>query len=307
MSRRPDFFIVGFPKCGTTSLYEYLKGHPDIFMPPAKEPRYFGGPDPSGPTTHDLVYPDDEQRYLNLFAEARDERRVGEATSGYVYSEAAPARIRGFQPDARIIVMVRDPIKMIQSFHSQRVEEGRERVATFEAAVAPEPVGHRQYYIDSAGYARYLPRWIDAVGRDRVHVIVMEDLIADPIGTYVRVLQFLDIDQSYRPDFVAHNKRWTTRFPLLRRAARSRIPQWVLFRALPALAGETRVRHVVRRFRHSSLGRKESRSTPMSPKLRSDLQRDLEPDVARLSEMLGRDLATLWWANTVREGAASEG
>jgi len=307
MSRRPDFFIVGFPKCGTTSLYEYLKGHPDVFMSAAKEPRYFGEPETVGPSAHDLVYPDDEQRYLNLFAEARDERRVGEATSSYVYSEAAPSRIRAFQPAVRIIAMVRDPVRMIQSFHSQRVEEGRELIADFEQAVAPEPVGHREYYVDRAGYARYLPRWIDALGRDRVHFIVMEDLVADPVGTYARVLAFLEVDPTYRPDFVAYNTRWTTRFPLVRRAARSPVPQWLLRRALPAVVGEARVRSGVRRFRHSSLGRKETRSTPMSPKLRAELRRDLEPDVARLSEMLGRDLATLWWAKAGPEGAATDG
>ena len=73
MSRRPDTFIVGFPKCATTSLYEYLKGHPDIYMSPAKEPRYFAQARVGGPHLHDLVYPDDERRYLNLFAEARDQ------------------------------------------------------------------------------------------------------------------------------------------------------------------------------------------------------------------------------------------
>jgi hypothetical protein len=298
MSRRPDFFIVGFPKCGTTSLYEYLKGHPDVFMSPAKEPRYFADPETDGSAGHDLAYPADEQRYLNLFAEAREEQRVGEATTGYVYSDQAPARIKAFEPEARVIVMVREPVAMMQSLHSQRLEEGWEPPASFDQALAPEPVGHRQYYLDRAAYARYLPAWSVALGHERVHFIVMEDLVADPHGTFRRVLEFLDIDQGYTPQFVAHNTRWATRFPLLRRAARSRFPQWMIRRALPALIGEARVKSGVRRLRHSGLGRTGSRSALVSPALRADLQRELAPDVAKLSEMLGRDLVSLWWPSS---------
>jgi hypothetical protein len=138
-----------------------------------------------------------------------------------------------------------------------------------------------------------------------MHFIVMEDMVADPVSTYRRVLQFLDVDDSYRPDFVAHNARWTTRFPLIRHAARSRLPQWVIWRGLPAVAGEARVRGVIRRFRHSSLGRKETRAAPMAPKIRADLQAELDPGVTRLSEILDRDLAALWWGKSGETNATS--
>jgi hypothetical protein len=295
MSRRPDFFIVGFPKCGTTSLYEYLKGHPDIFMSPAKEPRYFSDPTDGLGHRHDLIYPDDEQRYLSLYSDARDQRRLGEATTTYVYSADAAQRIREFRPDARVIAMVRDPIAMIQSFHSQLVDDGHESVKEFIEAIGPGPVGRRQFYVDSAGYARHLPRWFNAFGRERVLVIVMEDMAQDPAGTFSRVLEFLDVDSGYRPDFVAFNRRHSTRFPLLRRALRSPVPTWLLRRALPAVVGEARVRRVVRRLRHSAIGRTEAQRTPLSSNVRAELQRELAPDVAALSEMLQRDLVSRWW------------
>jgi hypothetical protein len=311
MSRRPDFFIAGFPKCATTSLYEYLKGHPDIFMSPAKEPRYFDqAEEVGGRHDRDFIYPDDEQRYLKLFAGATDEKRVGEATPGYIYSETAATRIKAFQPDARFIIMVRDPIQMIQSLHSQLVEAGRENATTLEMAVRPEPEGHRQFFINRASYADHLGPWFETFGRDRFHLMVMEDLNADPAGTYELVLRFLEVDPTYRPEFVAHNRRFATRFMPIRRLARTRVPQWILWRALPAVVGDAPVRRTVRKFQHSALGRKEARPKSISPKLHADLRRELEPGVAKLSGIFERDLAALWWGRPpakVPQAVAAEG
>lgn len=296
MSRRPNFFIAGFPKCATTSLYEYLKGHPDIYMSPAKEPRYFDqAEEVGGHHERDFVYPDDEGRYLKLFAGATDEKRVGEATPGYIYSELAGTRIKDFAPDARFIIMVRDPVQMIQSLHNQLVEAGRENTATLEMAMRPEPQGHRQFFINRASYADHLAPWLEMFGRDRFHFMVMEDLNSDPATTYERVLEFLEVDPTYRPEFVAHNKRFATRFMPLRRIARTRIPQWILWRALPAIVGDAPVRRTVRKFQHSSLGRKSARPKTISPALETEMQRALEPSVAKLSEIYGRDLAAQWW------------
>lgn len=303
MSRRPDFFIAGFPKCATTSLYEYLKGHPDIYMSPAKEPRYFDqAEEVGGRHDRDFVYPDDEARYLKLFEGAQDEKRVGEATPGYVYSQAAPGRIKSFQPDARFIFLVRDPIKLIESLHSQLVEAGREDVTTLDDALRPEPDGHRAFFINRATFANHLPRWIEAFGRDKVHLMVMEDLNAEPAATYEQVLRFLEVDPTYRPDFVTHNKRFATRFMPLRRLMRTRVPQWILWKALPKVFGDAAVRGTVRRFRHSALGRKDTRAQVMSPNIRAELQADLAPSVARLSELYGRDLAAFWWKQPASAG-----
>jgi hypothetical protein len=296
MSRRPNFFIAGFPKCATTSLYEYLKGHPDIFMSPAKEPRYFDqAEEVGGRHERDFVYPDDEARYLKLFAGARDEKRVGEATPGYIYSERAAQRIKEFQPDARFIILVRDPIQMVQSLFNQLVEAGRENAPSLEMALRPEPEGHHKFFINRANYAEHIQPWLDLFGRDRFHLMVMEDLNADPAASFEGVLRFLEVDPSYRPEFAVHNKRFTTRFMPLRRLARTRVPQWILWKAIPAVVGDASVRGTVRRFRHSGLGRKEVKPKGMPAKLQAELRRELEPSVARLSEIYGRDLKSFWW------------
>src|SRR5436190_21521408 len=110
--KTPNFFIVGAPKCGTTAMYEFLKQHPQIFMT-RKEVDFFGS---------DLYMKErirDESAYLQLFAAATDEFRVGEGSVWYLYSKRAAAEIKRFVSDARIIIQLRDPTDMIYSLHSE--------------------------------------------------------------------------------------------------------------------------------------------------------------------------------------------
>src|SRR5579872_6439243 len=134
MSRLPNFFIAGAPKAGTTSLYHYLSQHPQVYMSPLKEPNYFAAEireDNCDPVVRRRLY--GEQRalrrfldgpmlgphfsgivsewedYLRLFANATTERAVGEASVGYLRSPTAPSRIAEKIPEAKIIVMLRDP------------------------------------------------------------------------------------------------------------------------------------------------------------------------------------------------------
>ena len=128
--RKPNFFIVGAPKTGTTSFYAYLDGHPDVFMSPVKEPNFFS-PDVMG--THRQSrwkYPEETDGYLTLYENARDEKRVGEASTSYLVSHAAPQAVHDFAPDALIIAMVRHPVDLMYSLHNERVLTGLSRSPT---------------------------------------------------------------------------------------------------------------------------------------------------------------------------------
>ena len=110
-TKKPGFFIVGAPKCGTTSFYHYLRQHPQIFMPDNKEPHYFGS---------DLKKRSDEfikteEEYLSLFKDADSSQMAGEASTFYLYSKAAQKEIKGFNPHAKIIIMLRNPIDFLHS------------------------------------------------------------------------------------------------------------------------------------------------------------------------------------------------
>lgn len=319
MSRKPDLFIIGAAKCGTTSLYEYVRGHPQVFMTRAKEPRYFAPDLAIGTSGHDLNYPHDEARYLALFADARDEKRLGEASVRYIYSREAPRLIAEFQPRPYIVAMIRNPVDMIYSMHNQRVSEGHEDITDFEQALAAEadrregrriPAGsnrHLSIYRDRARFSGQLQRWFDTFGRERVHVIVFEDMVADPAAVFRRVLEFIEVDPDYQPQsFTAYNKSHAPRSRLLRSLTRSRLPQWIVWHAMPRLVGDRATRSMVRGFRHSSINRRPAPRSPLPPELRRQLEQEFADDVAATGAMLDRDLAGLWFKQD-RSAADAEG
>ncbi len=319
MAHTPNLFIIGAPKSGTTSLYEYLKGHPQVFMSVIKEPCYFAADLAFDHSGNFLVYGRDAKLYDELFADAGNAKLLGEGSTRYLYSHDAPRLIRAASPDARVVAMLRNPVDMIHSLHAHKLAAGTEDITDFEEALAAEAdreQGRRlpahsnpklATYRDRAKYGEQLPRWFGEFGRDRVRVIIFEDMVRDPDTQYRELLQFLGIDQTYVPDpFIAHNTAHGARSILMRRILNGRLPQWLVWAVLPKLIGDKPTRGLVRRFRHSWLHRKPIVRGRLSPNLRRRLEDDFAPDVARLSSLLGRDMAQLWFGRPMAEGAIAD-
>jgi len=143
--RKPDFFIVGAPKCGTTSMYHYLRQHDQIFMPDEKEPHYFGEDLKKRPDK----FIDNEDEYLNLFKDAKPDQKLGEASTFYLYSKSASREIKEYNPDAKIIIMLRNPIDFLNSLHSQLLFSGNEDEPDFEIAMELEEIALRdEFFIE---------------------------------------------------------------------------------------------------------------------------------------------------------------
>ena len=320
--RRPNLFILGAAKCGTTSMYEYLSGHPQVFMSQRKEPRYFS-PDLAGDgDTRRLRHPQDLPRYLALFAGAGRAQRIGEGTVQYLYSRDAPGLIHAFDPNAYLIVMFRDPVEMMYSLHAHYVAAGNEPLADFAAAVAAEEPRRAggsvngvnsslMVYSDRARFGEQLARWYEVFGRERIHVTVLDDLKRDPAAEFRRVLEFLQVDPAYVPDsFAARNASHVARSNLLRSALRSELPRrvrWQLFPALFGEAGALRVSGRLRRLMVRQVNRKQVDRPALDASLRTQLQQQLAGDVALLSELLGRDMAALWWGGQTSPVEAHDG
>lgn len=292
--RLPDFFIVGAPKAGTTALATYLAQHPDVFMPRAKELHYFGS---------DLDYRrrrPSRGEYLASFAGVGGARRVGEASVGYLYSALAPTDMLAFNPAADILIMLRDPIEMIQAQHNQLVFSGDEDIADLEEALAAEAdrergqsiapgcgIPYALRYRWTARYSEHVERYLEAFGRERVHISLFDDFRRDTAGTYATVLEFLGCDPLYRPAFEVVNPR---------KLARSRVVQRII-RNPPAAIGSTARRLLPRdarvRLRQAlyRLNTSRSEQSAISDALRAELRRDLLPDVERLAGLIGRDLS----------------
>ena len=316
MTHTPNLFIVGAPKSGTTSLYEYLKGHPQVFMSVVKEPCYFAADLAFDHSGNFLVYEKDAKLYDDLFAEAGDARLLGEGSTRYLYSHDAPALIHKASPDARIIAMLRNPVDMIHSLHAHKLAAGTEDITDFAEALdaeADRDQGRRlpahsnpklSTYRDRAKFGEQLPRWFDEFGRDRVRVIIFEDMVRDSATEFRSLLEFLGVDPSYVPEsFAAHNTAHGARSTFIRRILNGRIPQWFVWGALPKVLGDTRTRGLVRGFRHSWFHRKPITKGKLAPELRRRLEDDFAPDVARLSSLLGRDMSQLWFGRPLAAGS----
>lgn len=239
----------------------------------------------------------DLDRYLALFRDGEHHSRVGEASVFYLYSRRAAQEIGDFDPDARIICLVRNPVDMVYSYYYRLRANGDEPLESFEQALegeADRKAGERipdglylmpeaLYYSEIIKFAEQLQRYFKVFGRHGVHVIVFDDLVADPVKTYRQLLQFLDIEPSFQPDFNVVNPHLVSvssgfqrmlRHPWLVKAG-SYVPNVAapIFRALRSL--NTRV---------------ETRP-PLDVGLRRTLQKQFSPEVERLGHLLGRDLS----------------
>lgn len=291
--RLPDFFIVGAPKCGTTAMYEYLRPHPAIFMPYHKEPLYFGA------DLHHRYGRLTETEYLALFRGARPDQRVGEASAWYLYSTTSAAEIRAAVPGAQIIVMLRNPVDVMHAQHSQLLFNQQEDIEDFEAALEAEEdrvAGRRLprgpirpenlFYRRMVRFAEQLERYLDVFGRDRVHVIVHEDLLADTPGVYRETLRFLGVDASFQPPFAPSNENKRVRNRSLQRLA---YDPPLLRRLAPALRRHPFM-HAIRNRMLAANSRRVRRG-PLPEPLRAKLTLALAPEVQQLGHLIGRDLS----------------
>lgn len=291
--RKPNLFLVGGPKCGTTSLQEYLSGHPQIFMCTPKEPCYFD---------KDLPWPDSprsEIEYMRLFDGAKSRHRViGEASTNYLYSRVAVGNILAFNPDARFIVMLRNPIDMAMSLHSYSFQELTEDVEDFEAAWRLQ--GERRerrclptvnYHPDFVLYGPFcrlgeqLQRLNSQVDRGRIHVVVFDDLRLDPAGVYRAVLGFLGLQDDGRKIYPAKNVTGVPRFKVIHRLL-------AILLAIRQLAPVPRLGlDVFDRLKRLNIVAGPRRG--ISAEFRQELCAYFRPDVELLSALIDRDL-TPW-------------
>ncbi len=205
---RPNFFLVGAARAGTTALWNRLRQHPDVFMPlRSKEPYFFSDVQPDWA----IQSMDD---YLGLFAGAGEASAIGEASTGYFVAPEVPTRIRDFAPDARIIIMLRDPLERANSLYRLNCSFGIERLQTFEEALRQEESRLRdaalkqanEYYYASLLYVRSalmadpLRRYQAAFPAGQIHVLLFDDFKKNPQQETEKVFRFLGVDPQARVD-----------------------------------------------------------------------------------------------------------
>lgn len=215
--RRPNFFIVGAPKCGTTSMYHYLMMHPDIFMPPIdKEPKFFGSDLPFQKNW----FQNKISNYIKIFSEAKKEKMIGEASTTYFFSQNAAKEIKEFEPNAKIIIMLRNPVDMMCSLYSQLVFMGLEEETSFTEALKKEPVRKKKslqekiqkvlLYKNIASYYKHVKRFYQLFGNKNIHIIKFEDFVKNTPVVYRKTLEFLEVDPNFKVNFGKINSKRVT-------------------------------------------------------------------------------------------------
>ena len=293
----PNFFLIGAPKCGTTSLALWLTEHPQVFMCAPKEPFFF--------CTDIEAYRAARtwQEYCRLFDGADGACAVGEASTSYIRSRVAVPAILERLPQARFVVCLRNPVDMIASVHGQMVRGVREDVSDLQTALALEPArrhgdhlppGTREpkdlIYSDTCALGSQLVRLYHMVDPARVHLIFMDDLRADPRKVWTDLQTFLGVPDDGRTKFTTENAR-------------------ALPRSIPAshlMRGLQQVKNRVMPGRSLGIGLRLARvlerpasaaEMTMPGALRADLMQRFAAEIDILENLTGRDLSG--W----REGA----
>jgi hypothetical protein len=307
----PTFFIVGAPKAGTTSLYHYLDQHPQIHMSPIKEPSYFASelrPENFHPRFQTRFFQEQEsvrqylagpmavkrfggpvvdwESYARLFQNARKGQAIGEASASYLWSASAAQNIAARIPEARIVMILRDPAERAYSQYLRVVSDGLVR-HSFREQLRQSRNGESSQFdvlnplLEFGLYSAQLDRYLKVFRAQNVRVYLYEDYRRHPSETLADLFRFLSVDPHFQPD-------------MSRRMMEPHIPQYVSAAYFLKRFGLwQRVKRwsppLLRRSLRAVAFRKRD-SLALNAEDRQALRQYYRDDTVRLSKMLGRNL-----------------
>ncbi len=293
---KPNFFIAGVPKAGTTALYEYLNPHPDVYFP-NKGVYYF---------CYDLTFrtpPLPESIYLNYYKDAGQQKAIGDAAVYNLLSPGAAVKIKAFNREAKIIMMLRNPLQMVYALHREHLSNGDETIEDFESALNAEPARRKGelvpphhncprealYYSTVAKYYEQVVRYKSVFAEENLHIIFFDDFKSDTEGEYRKVLRFLGLEEIMPPSLTVVNPSKVPRSkayrdfllnppPLIKSTGRYLLPhhskrrEWVMDRLW-------------------DLNIKREPRAPLSMEVKQRLLDNYKEGIEKLAELLKRDLS----------------
>jgi len=296
LAGKPNFFIVGAPKCGTTALHHYLRPHPNVFVPRVKEPHFFAA------DLGDYRIVRRTEDYVKLFAPATPAHlRVGEGSVYYLRSSVAIPAIRAFNPDAKIIAMFRNPVDVVYALHSELLYWSEETVPDFEEAWRLQtrrqqgldlPTCRSPLLVQYGEVGRFgsqVQRLLATFPREQVKLILFDDLTRSPQQVYDEVIEFLELPHDGRTDFPRINENRRVRLLWLKHLIRRPPPLLrQTYTSIKRTVGARQLDSIKRQIVTSNSSR-EARP-PLAPAFRAELVEAFRGEVALLSELTGRDL-----------------
>jgi hypothetical protein len=297
--QKPSFFIIGAPKCGTTALCEYLKRHPRIGFSEPKEPAYFCTDFPVAGT-----FRDDRDYLERCFGhlEGRNLLTIGEGSTLYFYSTAAVGNILRFAPEAKFIVMLRNPLDLVPALHAERLAGLDEDVSDFEkawslSAARAEGRNLPRYcpdprLVDYATQGRlglHLQRIYGEIPESRRKTILFEDFAADTRRVYAEVLAFLGVPDDGQADFQRMHERSSIKHQRVYEFGRR--PPRALVKVMETgkrVLGIERLNILPRLIAWTQT---RGPAQAIAPALRARLKAEFSEDIDLLAGLLNRDLS----------------
>lgn len=280
----PNLFIVGAAKCGTTALADFLGQHPEIYIAPIKEPYYFiSNPEITS-----------ESEYLKLFSSVAKEKLVGEATTGYLFDPVSPKLIKEFNPNANIIIILRNPIDMAYSLWKYMSVNGNEKLGFLPAIekaserksddFVKQCAGRSEnyLYIERARYFDQVKRYIDEFGVSKVKILIFEEFIQNPVAVCQGIFEDYDLDRHFRPHVRVINSGGGVRSTFIK-ALRNR--KYPLLKKIFSFSVRKRIRGFIR-----DINVKGGAGEKITPHERMVLKNMLSLDVAQLEKLIGRPI-----------------
>ena len=231
--KKPNFFIIGGAKCGTTSMDHNLQQHPKIFMSRYKDRHHFATdlmPNGSANTS--------DKNYTRFFKGATNELIIGESSVYHLPSSAAPVNIKKYCPEAKILVMFRNPLEVIPSLHSQLYYNGDQQIHNLTEALYKQyslrvkdglsywksGVKYIPFYYEMVNFADQLEHYRRYFDSSRIHTVLFDDFKLDTDGVVRGVFEFLELDSSFQPNYAIKNQNKIPRSPALARLLKKMNP-----------------------------------------------------------------------------------
>jgi hypothetical protein len=223
-------FFVGAPRCGTTSLAKYLRGHPEACLSRPKEPHFFAMRDLRGHSLEALRKVVEREYVERFFAHRTSESVLAEGSVSYLYAPERLEPVLQLWPNAKFIICLRNPLQMVPSLHQRHFVNGDETVRKFELAWAlteerrngrriPRSCLDARFldYWEAGSHGRHVERFLNLIGRERCMISIFDDLQSDPKTEYLRLLRFLELPDDRRDEFERHAESKDCRIPWLQR------------------------------------------------------------------------------------------
>lgn len=282
---KPNFFIVGTPKSGTTSLFNYLEEHPEIFVPTIKEPHFFSHPEVAS-TYYKTTLIGEMDKYNALYEDGKGYKVIGDFSSSYLFNERSAAKIKSFNPEAKIIVILRNPTKRAVSHYMMDYSQGYINATLMEVITNKKkhPDFYKQY-MEIGFYESQLTQYYKEFPKKQVLVLLSDQLFSETEKTVTEIFDFLGVNASFKPDYdKIYNQFKEPRFKAIRKLKNSRMVKWV-FDRLPG-----RLKNIATKVAFD-----ENKEKPNFDKEEAFLNNLYLNDIIKTEQLLGKDLS--FWKN----------